>query len=266
MKTTLLVLLSAIGSLLLGEMALAEQAMPDAGTARSQRAELYQTMDQGNYKDAYDGLRKILLAPGQPTGDDLARAVQCLLHLDRTAEIDDLLEAAVKAQQDDPRRWRFLADVAHEIMVPLPKNGCIIAGKFYRGPQRGGGRYVTTVTRDRGRALQLMTRALPNALKDDDHSKVGKFLLELADTLATVQGWWRLQEKTDLSVLPDYEEGYGRWGFRGGAKARRSMPTASQCSIASPRVSRPRKTTASAGAGASLRPPSSIRSAPTRRG
>ena len=47
-------------------------------------------------------------------------------------------------------------------------------------------------------------------------------------------------------------------------KARRSMPTASWCFIMSPRVSRLPKTMASAGAGVSRRPPSSIRSLPTR--
>ena len=46
-------------------------------------------MDQGNFKDAYDGLRKIILAPGQPVGEDLYRAVTCLERLNRTDEIDE---------------------------------------------------------------------------------------------------------------------------------------------------------------------------------
>ena len=48
----------------------------------------------------------------------------------------------------------------------------IVAGKFYRGPHRGGdGRWVNTMARDRVRALQLMVQALPNARKDDDHAR-----------------------------------------------------------------------------------------------
>ena len=38
--------------------------------------------------------------------------------------------------------------------------GFIVAGKFYRGNHRGGGRYVGTMERDRVRALQLMQQAL----------------------------------------------------------------------------------------------------------
>ena len=68
MKTTLLVLLSAIGSLLLAGMAAAEPAKPEVNAVQSQRAQLYQIMDQGNYKEAYDGLRKILLRWASPRG------------------------------------------------------------------------------------------------------------------------------------------------------------------------------------------------------
>ena len=79
-------------------------------------------MDQGNWKDAYDGLRKIILAPGQPVGEDLNRAVTCLEQLNRSDEIDELLESAVKTQQDDPRR----------LVVPLGRRPAIHAGRRTR--------------------------------------------------------------------------------------------------------------------------------------
>jgi hypothetical protein len=219
MKTTLAMILAALGSLW-GGMALAADPSVDVQAIRARRDNLYATMNQGNYKDAYDGLRKIILAAGQPVGSDLSGAVKCLEQLNRDEEIDELLESAVKAQQDDPRQWSFLWEVA-ERYVAAPKQGVIIAGKFHRGPHRGGAaRWASAAARDRVRALELMTQAWPNARKDDDHRKVSEFLLAWADMLLNTRGHqesWRLQTKTDLGVLPDYEEGWPwGWGFRGG--------------------------------------------------
>ena len=101
--------------------------------------------------------------------------------------------------------------------MQIPKQGVIVAGKFYRGGHRGGdGRWVNASARDRVRALQLMMQALPNARKDDDHAKVAGYLLAWADMLLNNRGYqesWRLQYKTDLAVLPDYEEGWP-WSYR----------------------------------------------------
>ena len=104
----------------------------------------------------------------------------------------------------------------------IPHQGFIVAGKFSRGPHRGGdGRPVNTLDRDRVRALQLMVQALPDARKDNDHAKVAGYLRAMAEMWMTGRFGqaesWRLQAKTDLSVLPDYEEGWGYyWGGRGG--------------------------------------------------
>ena len=57
-----------------------------------------------------------------------------------------------------------------------------------------------------------MVQALPLAQKDDNHAEVGSFLLSLADMLLNNRGYgesWRLQYLTDLSVLPDYDDGWG---------------------------------------------------------
>ena len=59
MKTIAGMILSAVGGLLLCGVA-------SAADLPAQRDPLYQTMNQGNSKDAYDGLRKIILEPGQP--------------------------------------------------------------------------------------------------------------------------------------------------------------------------------------------------------
>ena len=62
MKTTLGMIFSAIGGLLLGGAVLAADSSPDGQAIKAQREGLDKTMDQGNWKDAYDGLRKIILA------------------------------------------------------------------------------------------------------------------------------------------------------------------------------------------------------------
>ena len=198
--------------------------------AAQRREKAHKDFKSGNFRDAYDALRGLLLDKTVvPAGDDLNEAVALLERLNRANEIDELLESAVKTHEGDPTRWWFLWDVANQYRVGsqpnqfhrIPPQGFIVAGKFFRGPHRGGGRPVTALDRDRVRALQLMVQALPNALKDNDHAKVAGYLQAMAGMWMTGRlgqaESWRLQAKTDLAVLPDYEEGYGYfWGGNGG--------------------------------------------------
>ena len=161
-------------------------------------------------------------------GNDLGMAMQCLQRLNRVDEIDALLEDAVKVHKDN---WRLLWSAAQDYMASVPHYGFIVAGKFYRGQHRGGGRMVNATERDRIRALQLMVQAMPLAMKDENHAEVGDYLQSLADMLLNNRGYgeaWRLQYLSDLNVLPDYEEGWG-WGWGRGQQTpgARSMPTAS---------------------------------------
>ena len=193
-----------------------------AEDAGPRREKAHAAFRNGNFRDAYDALRLLLLDKTLvPAGNDLNEAVQALQRLNRTNEIDELLESAVKTHEGDPACWWFLWDVANQYHQ-LPHQGFIVAGKFSRGPHRGGdGRPVNTLDRDRVRALQLMVQALPGARKDNDHAKVAGYLRAMAQMWMTGRFGqaesWRLQAKTDLSVLPDYEEGWGYyWGGRGG--------------------------------------------------
>ena len=84
--------------------------------------------------------------------------------------------------------------------------------------------------RDRVRALQLMQQALPLTSKENDKAALAAFYLHFANMLLNGAGYheaWRLQYLTDLSQLPDYEEGY-YWLPRRQRAAPRSMPTASR--------------------------------------
>ena len=183
------------------------------------RDEVKKLFDAGNFKVAYDGFRQLALDPktdpGQ-VGEDLVFAVQALRNLGRVEEFDELVEASIKAHD---KNWRLLQSAATQYRG-IEQWGFEVAGKFHRGSHRGGGKYVSSAARDRVRALQLMQQAVPIASKDGDKAAVGRFFLEMAATLRSVEAW-RLQSLTDLATLPDYEEGNqfwgrGRWGGGGG--------------------------------------------------
>lgn len=172
---------------------------------------LEQQVRDGNFKDAYDGLRQRCLNPQTASKEivaDLDLAVHCLTQLGRINELDELLESTVTAHANN---WRLLAAAARQYQSITPY-GFIVAGKFERGPQRGGdGQQAFAIERDRVRALQLLVQAMPLAQADDQKSEVAQFYISLSDLLLYNRGnlqSWRFQALTDLSQLPDYEEGY----------------------------------------------------------
>jgi len=151
-----------------------EPAGQDADRPRAQKA-----FQQGNFKDAYEGLRELALNPRcdpRAVGGDLRMAIQALQRLNRTSEIDALREAVIAVHQEN---WRLLWTAA-QTYLEVPHQGFIIGGKFERGPHRGGGQVANAQERDRVRALQLMVRAMPLAMKDDDRAAAADFLLSWA--------------------------------------------------------------------------------------
>ena len=177
-------------------------------------SETRKTMDAGNFKEAFDSYRKLCLDPTTPARElpqALDEGIQCLQRLGRIHEIDDFREKVAEVHKAD---WRVLQAVAHSYLH-TDHNGVIIAGKFERGPHRGGdGRQVHASERDRVRALQLLTQALPLALKDDKKADAADFHYQFANTLLNGMGHsqaWKLQVLTDLATLPDYEDGYFWW-------------------------------------------------------
>jgi uncharacterized protein YfaS (alpha-2-macroglobulin family) len=192
---------------------------PLAGPAHDKRRDaLTKAFQAGNYKDAYTGLRKLALdATNDPhkVGGDLDLGVTCLQKLGRTDEVDEFREAVVAVHKGN---WRLLETAAHSYASPHVEHyGYIVAGKFYRGNRRGGGRFVGTMQRDRVRALQLMQQALGQTKGEADKAALARFHLQFADLLYRGAGYyeaWRLQYLTDLSKLPDYEEGRSYWWGR----------------------------------------------------
>jgi len=165
-------------------------------------------MKNGNWKDAYEDFRRLVLdrdTDPLQVGSDLAKAVQCLVHLGREDEADELLEGTVQAHSGN---WRALAAAAQQYRQ-LPHFGYVVAGKFSRGHRRGEGKHVGSFERDRVRALQLMAQARPLAEQDPDRKEAAAFLFQFAEAVhsgASGPDSWRLQYLTDLTALPDYDE------------------------------------------------------------
>src|SRR5262249_55130946 len=139
-------------------------------------------------------------------GNDLDMGISALQKLGRTDEIDDFREAVIDVHK---KNWRLLQTAALSYGNG-EHHGFIVAGKFYRGNKRGGGRYVGTVQRDRARALQLMQQALELTRNETDKTALSQFHFHFANLLLDNSGQyesWRLQYLTDLSKLPDYQEG-----------------------------------------------------------
>ncbi|MEX0642407.1 MAG: MG2 domain-containing protein, partial [Pirellulales bacterium] len=178
-------------------------------------AALMKTYNDGNFKDAYDGLRNLALAKETPSAD-LSRiidtAISCLQRLNRVDEIDEFREATVTAHPND---WRLLMAVAQSYLG-VDHHGFLIAGEFQRGQHRGGGKLMNASARDRVRALQLYLQGMKAAESAEDKVDPSQLLKQFADAIIfnnDGQQAWRLQSLTDLSTLPDYEEG---WGYYGG--------------------------------------------------
>ena len=187
---------------------------PDEKASRQKAQKLNR---DGNYKEAYDIFAKLALdakTDRMQVGGDLGMAVNALQRLNRRSEIDAFREKVIKVHA---KNWRLLHAAALSYLRAT-HYGYIISGEYHRGQHRGGGKYVSSYERDRVRALQLMVQAIPLTKNDNDHAAVGSFYVSLADMLMGQRGYsgaWRLQYKTDLTKLPDYDEGRyyrGRYG------------------------------------------------------
>src|SRR5215831_6417981 len=79
---------------------------------QEQREKLGKSFKDGNYKDAYDGLRKLALDPTNDpmqVGADMDLAIQSLRRLGRVDEIDAFREAVIEVHK---KNWRLLEAAA----------------------------------------------------------------------------------------------------------------------------------------------------------
>src|SRR5437868_337594 len=83
-----------------------------AQTPAAQRATANKAFAAGNYKDAYDTIRKLAIDPGddpREVGKDLELGVKALQKLGRVDEADDFREAVIAAHS---KNWWLLETAA----------------------------------------------------------------------------------------------------------------------------------------------------------
>ncbi len=172
------------------------------------RSNAKKLFDDGNFKEAYELYEKIATdtkAGGQPLANDLAILYQCTQRMRYYPKWDALIEKIIAAHSND---WRVLQVAANQYKS-APKYGILIDNKFQRAPQRMSGAARNSQERDRIRALQLLTQAMPLALEDPNKAAVSRFLIQFAQAWQNYQGAWRMQLLTNLEELPEYGDGYG---------------------------------------------------------
>ncbi|MDP6524673.1 MAG: MG2 domain-containing protein [Kiritimatiellia bacterium] len=186
----------------------AVQQEPKGPSARRDKAR--KEMANGNFKDAYELFEKLAIdnnTKPDAVGQDLVNAITCLQRINRVKDVDDFRERVVDMHAN---RWQVLMAVAGTYFRGPYHYGTIVAGKFERGHHRGGGRYVNCFERDRLRSLQLMDQAAKVAARNKEQPS-GSFYQQFSSFLMGYRGYqggWRLQYLSDLSELPDYEDGY----------------------------------------------------------
>ncbi|OGV56499.1 MAG: hypothetical protein A2X45_03215 [Lentisphaerae bacterium GWF2_50_93] len=192
------------------------QAAEDAGKpARDKALTLY---NQGNYKDSYDLYSKLALGDEKVpslAGEDLSMALNCLRNLNRQNEFDSFIENVIA---NNFSNWMLLVKAAEQYMY-VDHYGFMVSGKFERGQHRGGGKYMNAMERDRIRGLQLYLQAMPLVQKVDTAYEKRNFYESFARTILQGRGYndsWQMQFLSDLTQLPDYEEGY--YGYNGQTK------------------------------------------------
>ena len=167
----------------------------------------------GNFKDAYDGLRKLALDPNDDpakVGQDLTTAIICLQRLGRIDEVDDFREAVIKVHKSN---WRLLADGGAELcqrqwsITASSSPASSIAATI-----AAAAAIVNTLERDRARALQLMQQALTLT---DKRERQGRRLATLPSAIrricsstaaaSTSRGGCNISPIS--SQLPDYRRG-----------------------------------------------------------
>jgi uncharacterized protein YfaS (alpha-2-macroglobulin family) len=213
----------ALRFLLLGLVVCFAEYLPFAPVARAQGADSselnrYKKLEeQGNYRDAYQGYKKLLERPDTGSRDEremLEHALVCLSRLGETAAVDELLSDAVSHHAEN---WNLLLGAAKQY-GSLNKFGYIVGGKFSRGYLRGGdGKYVSTRARDRIAALRLLVKAAAE-MKAGRQPTAGardreELWLTFAETLIRDTPSWQLQALSDLSKLPDYDDSQGWYSW-----------------------------------------------------
>ena len=182
-----------------------------SNAAEQKAARLYK---EGNFQEALEQAQQFLRSDNQSSKqivDVYKLALHSYQQLNRVEEIDAFREEVAEKHNKKPL---VLAAVAVS-WLDGHHHGYQIAGEFRRGNHRGGGKVMNATARDRVRALQLYWQAF-QLLKQESKQESSTDLAKLLDQMSSAVMYgnnstqaWRLQSLTDLTELPDYEQGWG---------------------------------------------------------
>ena len=153
------------------------------------RAELRREFEAGNFKDAFEGFRRLAINPADDSrqvGEDLASPAGHLQQLGRLDKLDDFREAV------DSRPCQELAASLVGCKHLYGKRPCRHAGRRQISPRRQRrpnrstrrSQAVNATPRDRVRALQLLAAAMPLADADPARADVANLYLDLGARVA----------------------------------------------------------------------------------
>ncbi len=181
------------------------------------RAQAKKFYDENNFNDALQLYRTLALDPensGKEAPGDLAAAIACLNDLGLVHEADELIATSTETHKSN---FRLLAGAAQAYSGEIEDGGFVIAGTFERGGHRGGGQWASVADRDRVRSLQLLLEAIALAEKENDATAAERADLwqRVGDQISSARRGeaWKLQDLTDLNVLPDFEISDGGGGL-----------------------------------------------------
>jgi uncharacterized protein YfaS (alpha-2-macroglobulin family) len=198
-------------------------AAPTQAQNETERERVNKLYNEGNYSDALEGYKKLFTSPAAEDREivlEIGKAVICLNNLGRTTELDPFLEDLITKND---KNWRVLYGAAQSYHS-AQHQGMLIGGKFSRSNYGEHGKYVNSQERDRVRVLQLLLNAIELSKNDPDTSRRSEIYHYLGDVFARGRNAyevWKLQQKTDLQKLPDYDDYYTP-SYSGGAPANKN--------------------------------------------
>lgn len=174
------------------------------------RKQAQKTLTDGNFKDALELFRRLLKDPQSDpklVAGDLQQAWICTSNLGDSNAIDELIESTLEVHGQN---WRLLAKAA-ELYTQIEHHGFLVGGKYRRGWNEQNGVIVNSIERDRVRSLQLLDQAIKLAQNEDNKASTVTIYRQLENNLVDSRGpgqSWKLFGLTDISVLPDVQEGH----------------------------------------------------------
>ena len=181
-------------------------ALTAAESVQDEFQRLQAVHNKGNYKDALDGLKKLITGADSSAAylaESCRLSFDCLRRTNGIAQVDGWRDEIYRLHKSN---WKVLQELARNVRDGA-HYGYLIKNEFKRGHQRGGGQYVQVNDLDRIQALQLFYQA-HQVLAPANDSEREAFYVEFARTVNPFGAYesWKLQSLSDLNDELHYNE------------------------------------------------------------